>query len=134
MQNDNPFKIKRKAQIQTKECQLVGAYVPRPLAEQLALWAIYYQIPKADIIRTALTTALPADKGVAYMLSVLADKAHKGWKARNKAHTEKISSKQLAEHFTKYKKELRKTLQRRGLPDHLITEIIQGLNKKAGFD
>lgn len=127
---DNPFKIKQEEKIQRTDHQFAGAHLPRRLAERLALWSIYYQIPKTYFIRDALEKALPPDKSVDAMILILANKAFKYWQQKRHSWVG-IKDKAAAEVYVDYKVELKHTLQQRGLDEKLITSILQAVDAKV---
>lgn len=135
MLRNNPFNIQKKQQgkIKSTDCQFVGAHLPRQLAEYLALWAVYYKVPKSYIIRSILESRIPLEKPVNILINTLIKRAIDGWSQEQRSihHSTKEDAQN---HFEQYKLELKYALQKRGLPSTYILNILQTLSEKVEFD
>ncbi len=66
------------APFKREEC-LAGGYIPRQLADQLALLAMFHNTSRSEIIRTLITERVENDKQVPDIIKALAKRLISSW-------------------------------------------------------
>lgn len=131
----NPFNWQpREDKIRTEDCQLVGAYVPRQLANQLALCALHHKISKSTLVRNCIANQLPYGVSSKNMIIALAKQAAKYWKSmieQNEKEEGWKTKEDIQFQYEEYRASVFHILRFRSISDKHTTSILTSLDKQT---
>lgn len=108
--------------------KLIGAYMPRSLADYIATLALYEQTSSSTILRRMIDEYIENREDDQYMVRVLANRAYKEWMHRWKENKHKSSWKyNMPQKYEEYCEEIEAKLKKRGLSWHRAKEVIDQL-------
>lgn len=126
---DHPFAIQNSL-VSEDDLQMVGAYVPRHLADQLSLWALYYGTTKTDLIRAMIEERSKKEPSPTEIIEVLKARAWSGWQRQlelNEGKKHWQSNEEIEEQRRSYAKKIINALLRRNLNSPVVNQITEAI-------
>lgn len=128
----NPFKVENppgSKAAATKDSRLVGAAVPRQLAEEVAIYSISAGIYMSDLVREAIENYMKQAKKdwtVRRGMNLLTKRAQIEWE-RRKEEAEGLKNWNKKEAFEQYQQEMIGKLKARGILPSRAKKIVSGV-------
>ncbi len=116
----------------TAESKFVGVYLPRQICSYLSLYALGTGVSKSKIMRDCIEKWYQGNQrtsSIESLISKLADEAQKEWDARKAIHRYEWGNK-IDTAFDFYKREFMTKLERKGIDQEHIKQILGQLNNE----
>lgn len=130
----DPFRISPEEPV-GKDASLVGAYVPRQLADYIRLLALYYNTTSSDIIRATIRERLENEEPEDSIVRILASRAYREWQRRldeKRGQPGWQSQDDLRKRFGEYEQEMKQTLLKRKITLPKIMEVLEKMEQIYG--
>ena len=130
----DPFRISPEESV-GRDASLVGAYVPRQLADYVRLLALYYNTTSSDIIRATIRERLENEEPEDSIIRILASRAYREWQRRldeKRRQPGWQSQDDLRKRFGEFEEEMKQTLFKRKITLPKIMGILEQMESTYG--
>jgi len=130
----DPFAISTQEPV-GKGAGLVGAYVPRQMADYIRLLALYYNTTSSDVIRATIRERVENEEPENSVVRILASRAYREWQQRldeKKGQSGWQSQDDRHKRFTEYEQEIKNTLFKRHITAPKVMEILEKMEQIYG--
>lgn len=116
--------------------KMVGAYVPRPRADYIALLAIHKNCTISKLLLGAIDYYLLGEETEAeeIIIQELCNRAHSEWKHRLEKEEKRLNSTEMMKKWREYQQELKTLLKKKKISDEKADEVIEHLDATYGHE
>lgn len=120
----DPFALSMQAGSKADK-MVIGAYIPKPLSEQLAMRSLHSGVSRSKLIELALihymkTVSVNTEEIIFHLIK----RTSAEWDSFRQANVKKEGWNEK-EQFDSYKKQIRKSLTKRGISSEVIKKIME---------
>ena len=130
----DPFRISPEESV-GRDASLVGAYVPRQLADYVRLLALYYNTTSSEIIRATIRERLENEEPEDSIIRILASRAYREWQRRldeKRRQPGWQSQDDLRKRFGEFEEEMKQTLFKRKITLPKIMGVLEQMESTYG--
>lgn len=125
----DPFARESNERTGGENCQFIGAYVPKHLADQLTLLSLLHGVSKSRLLRKMIADRLDEYGSVDNIVTVLVHRTRAEWQsrlARNRGVTEGwMSGDEVKQRLAEFAQEVRRGLRKRNLSLPLVERVVK---------
>lgn len=130
------YELPHKIKDYKKNRRLVGAYVPRPITDELYLVALYRNTSVSHILQEQIEKLVNEQEPVRQLMRILANRAYQEWAKRRKnnegKHPQWRDKSQIDRRKAEFIEEVRMRLRKRRISEHHINIIVDDFRSLMG--